>query len=190
LRSPRSEVVPFKPDPIVMARRIRQLLGGPDSAGAAPFIDALTHAPRTEGDLVRERATWVVWRSEHGQLVEPLLAALGDSDWRVQSYAAWALAVLREPRAVPGLTPLVTHAVWRLRAMATTALAEIGDNRALDVMRLAVDDPAWQVREQAVRFLGAAGGESDRRLIRKHRDDRHVAVRLAVERALATPRRP
>jgi len=54
-------------------------------------------------------------------------------------------------------------------------------------MRTALRDPAWQVRVEAVDYLARLGGRSVRPLLEPLRGDRHLAVRLAAERALTTP---
>jgi HEAT repeat protein len=68
--------------------------------------------------------------------------------------------------------------------MAAAALNEIGDPRAIPAMARAAGDEAWQVRVSAVAFLGRVGGEANRSIVRAHLADRHIAVRLAAEKAL------
>jgi HEAT repeat protein len=184
LASPDSELLPIYVDDGLLASRVSDVLAGPDSAAALPFVTALAHEPQHRNDFVRERARWVISRVTEGRLVEPMLESLGDPDWRVQAYAAWALAVLRDSRAVTLLLPLMKHPVWRLRAMAAYALATSHDPRAADAMREALTDPAWQVRLQATEYLGAAGGATPRDLIRRRLDDRHPAVRREAALAL------
>jgi len=186
LADPRSELVPLHVDDRTIALHVRDVLAGPDSMLAMPFVHALQHVPRHENDFVRERARWVLSRVTSGALREPLLTAFDDPDWRVQAYAAWALGVFADTAAVPRLIPLVSHPVWRLRAMAASALAQTRDPRAWDAMRAALDDPAWQVRTEAVSYLAAVGGAKASELLRSHLDDRHLAVRAAVRRALDT----
>jgi len=188
LTDPRSELVPLVIDERTLAMLVRDVLAGPDSAIAMPFIGALHHVPRHENDFVRERATWVLSRVTKGTLAEPLRAALDDHDWRVQAYAAWALGVVPDRRTVSRLLSLTTHPVWRLRAMAVSALADSRDPRAATPMRSSLDDPAWQVRSQAVEYFASVGGPDARDLLRPHLDDRHAAVRAAVRRALGDTR--
>jgi HEAT repeat protein len=176
------------------AASLAALGGGPDSVLAGKLIAALAREPRGEEDLVRERAAWALTRARGGRLVEPLLDALGDPDWRVRAYAAWALALARDRRATTPLVEALGHPVWRMRAMAAAALREIGDPAAERPMIAALDDDAWQVRYSAVQYLGelvrAPGGRPERlRLalldrLRAMRADRHVAVRSAVEEAV------
>ena len=184
LASPASERVPLRIDERQLDRRVADALSGEDSVLASRLLVALRHTPTDEGDLVRERARWVFAQTTNGRLITPLLESLSDGDWRVQAYAAWALAIAGDARAVPQLVPLVRHPVWRLRAMAAYALRESGDRRAFDAMRAALGDPAWQVRVEAVEYFAAQGGDDARELIRQRLDDRHIAVRLAVQSAL------
>jgi HEAT repeat protein len=84
------------------------------------------------------------------------------------------------------LIPLLGDSVWRLRAMAAFALRHSLDPRAEAAMRSALNDPAWQVRVEAVEYFGGLGGSSMVARVRPRLDDRHVAVRLAAERALTS----
>jgi HEAT repeat protein len=165
----------------------RAALAGPDSALARRLVAALDQAPRHDADLVRDRAAWALARARDGHLVERLLDALADSDWRVQSHAAWALATARDPRAVPRLIPLLDHPVWRLRAMAAYALRESADPRAAAAMAAALTDRAWQVRMEAVGYVVAAGGPEAAERITPRLRDRHPAVRRVAETALTPP---
>ena len=68
--------------------------------------------------------------------------------------------------------------------MAASALEAIGDVRARDAMVRALGDEAWQVRSAAVSYLGALNEPALTPLIRARLSDRHVAVRMAAQRAL------
>lgn len=185
LSKPASERVYLPPEVYRLSPGAVEALAGPDSALASRLIAAVGHAPTSDADLVRERAAWALSQASNGRLVEPLLGALHSSDLRIRSYAAWALATARDPRAVTSLVPLLSHEVWRLRAMAAYALRESGDRRAEEGMNAALNDPAWQVRLEAVQYVSALGGPMLSRKLRPLLDDRHVAVRLAAEAALA-----
>jgi hypothetical protein len=161
------------------------LFRGPDSTLARNLVAALGHEPANASDLVRDRAAWALAQARAGRLVEPLLGALEDQDWRVRAYAAWALAGAREPKAVPRLVELLSDPVWRMRAMAAFALRVSGDPRAEDAMRAALTDPAWQVRMEAVGYFATLAGPEMRGLLTPRLADRHVAVRHAAEAAFA-----
>jgi beta-lactamase regulating signal transducer with metallopeptidase domain len=177
LASPLSERLPVAAIPA----SARAALLGPDSALARVFFEATARRPTHAGDLVAERAAWALAQVRGGELVPGLLAALDSRDWRVQSYAAWSLGVARDPRAVDRLLPLLQHPVWRLRAMAAHALRASEAPVAEAAMAAALADAAWQVRLEAVEYFDALG-MPDR--IRPLLTDRHIAVRLAAERAL------
>jgi beta-lactamase regulating signal transducer with metallopeptidase domain len=187
LTSPRSERIPVSRGDSLGAAELAAVLAGPDSALARVLYAATTRIPVDSSDLVAERARWALRQARDGQLVAPLLAALEDPDWRIQAYAAWSLGVAGDRRATAPLLPLLAHPIWRLRAMAASALESLGDPRAESAMRTALRDPAWQVRVEAVDYLARLGGRSVRPLLEPLRGDRHLAVRLAAQRALTTP---
>ena len=180
LAKPDSEQLPESSAPIDTAL----VLSGPDSTLARRLIAASRHVPDGPSDLVRDRAAWALSQARDGRLVESLLAALDAHDWRVRAYAAWALAGTTDPRAIPRLCALLQHPVWRLRAMAAFAIRVSEDPRAAAAMTAALVDPAWQVRVEAVEYFGAVGGPARAERIEPRLADRHVAVRVAAERAL------
>ncbi|MFL5385258.1 MAG: M56 family metallopeptidase [Longimicrobiaceae bacterium] len=186
---PSSERIPLDASVFDQAvRNGRAALGGSDATLAHALLMGLERAPTWPGDLVRERSAWALAQAEGTSLVEPLLAALSSRDWREQAYAVWALAQSRDPRAVAPLIELLGRPEWRLRAMAASALDELGDPRALPAMARAAGDEAWQVRVSAVAFLGRVGGDANQAIVRAHLADRHIAVRLAAEKALGGER--
>jgi hypothetical protein len=190
LASPSSERLPLPPGAFRVTPAVTQALGGPDSALVRTLVAALDHRPDGAADLVRERAAWALQQAQGGHLVEPLLESLNSRDWRVHSYAAWTLAIARDLRAVTRLIPLLGSPNWRLRAMAAHALNASLDSRAEAAMHGALSDPAWQVRYEAVEYFGALGGPLVTTRLRPRLDDRHVAVRLAADRALTSGENP
>ena len=156
---------------------------GPDAALIALMIDAASRPPRGSIDFVPERARWALSRVRDGELVAPLIESLRDDDWRIRAYATWALGWSGDARATPAIMPLLSESNWRVRAMAAHAIANLGDPVAKSVMLEHLDDPAWQVRTEVVHYLAATGG--DRATFEAMREDRHMAVRAAAERALS-----
>ncbi|HEU4928493.1 MAG TPA: M56 family metallopeptidase [Candidatus Krumholzibacteria bacterium] len=158
------------------------------NASEAEFIRALQVAasrePVGEHDLVPDRARWALSLVSAGSIMEPLMEALHNSDWRVRAYAAWALGASGDAGAVEALLPLLDDSVWRVRAMAAASLREIGNASAIASMEKALDDPAWQVRAEAVAFLGELGAEELASRILDLTHDPHIAVRLAADEAL------
>jgi HEAT repeat protein len=171
--------------PAVASAPLPRALAGPDSLLARRLWDAARMQPRHAIDLVPERAAWALTRERDGRLVDPLIESLGSRNWRITAYSAWALGISRDPRAVSALLPFMDHAVWRVRAMTAFALQEIGDPRAQEVMDRALTDPAWQVRSQAVRYIVSSGSPGLVEKLTPLLSDRHIAVRLAAEQALA-----
>jgi len=159
-------------------------IGDVDASG--PFVELLVaeanRAPVDDIDYVPERARWALSKARDGKLVEPLLASLNDSDWRVRAYAAWALGYSGDARATAPLVDMLRDDRWRIRAMAADALANLGDPAAEEAMLSAIDDDAWQVRTAVARYLGIRG--THRELLRALRSDRHMAVRGAAQDAL------
>jgi hypothetical protein len=182
LASPQSERVAGAT--VIRPGSIAEALRGPDSALVRVLAGGLKRIPEHEGDLVSARAAWALSQVRDGRLVEPLIEKLEADDWRIQSYAAWALAPARDRRSIPYLISMLDHSVWRARAMAAYALRESGDSSAIAAMTEALVDRAWQVRVEAVEYLAAVGGAEVEPLLRSRLSDRHVAVRLAVRRAL------
>jgi beta-lactamase regulating signal transducer with metallopeptidase domain len=155
---------------------------GPDAALIATMQQIAAHPPRSPIDFVSDRARWALTQVRNGELVLPLIDALHDRDWRVQAYAAFGLSVARDRRATPHLIALTNHPVWRVRAMVASALKSIADPAAAEAMKRMLDDDAWQVRHEAVRYFANIGGHDA--LIATKQNDRHMAVRAAVEEAL------
>jgi beta-lactamase regulating signal transducer with metallopeptidase domain len=184
LASPESERLPFEISDARLAHFAAEARAGRDSMLAMQLIAAASQPPRHDADFVAHRSRWALSRVRDGKLIEPLLASLGDADWRVQAYGAWTLAVAGDTRAVPYLVPLLRHPVWRARAMAAASLQALGDVQAAPAMRAALSDPAWQVRAEAVAFLGVLDEEGDRDALHAALNDRHMAVRIAAQRAL------
>lgn len=179
-----NERVPLEVDDARLRAASTRALAGPDSAIAMRLVEALSHVPNHDRDLIRDRAAWALLQTRGNRLMEPLMDSLASPDWRVQAYAAWIMAIAQERRAVPQLLDLVQHPVWRVRAMAAFALCWIPDRRAPGIMIAALKDPAWQVRMEAVEYLGSMPQNPYDETIRKSLADQHVAVRRAAADAL------
>lgn len=151
---------------------------GPDAALIALLNDAAARPPRTSIDFVPERARWALVHVRDGKLVEPMIDALADSDWRIRAYAAWTLGHSVDRRATGPLTMLLDDSIWRVRAMAANALANLADPSADRALLRRIDDPAWQVRTEVVRYLQTTGAHKPE--VAAMRNDRHMAVRAAA----------
>jgi hypothetical protein len=115
---------------------------GPDAALITLLNEAASRPPRGSIDFVPERARWALTQVRDGKLVEPMIDALDDSDWRIRAYAAWTLGHSGDRRATGPLTMLLDDSIWRVRAMAAHALANLGDPAADRAMTSRIDDPA------------------------------------------------
>jgi HEAT repeat protein len=71
---------------------------------------------------------WALGEIEDESAVEPLVAALKDSDEDVRATAAWALGEIESPRALDGLTAAQRDEVGSVRHAATWALRQIDDD--------------------------------------------------------------
>ena len=163
----------------------------PDRAAIERLQAAAAHVKTWEGDLVRERAEWALAQVRGGEVVRPLIAALGDPDWRVQAYAAWGLAVAGDPRAIEPVRALLDHPVWRVRAQAVQTLRHLGAEVPLDALERLAADPAWQVRIGVVELLERDGAGGDARrlaLLRTLAADPHGGTRTTAQAALAGAR--
>ncbi len=92
-------------------------------------------------------------------LAEPLLAALADTRYNCQAWAAMGCAELRLPAAVPGLVALLDRGDWMGQEQAVVALGRIGDESAVPALVPALwSEPEW-LRERAAEALAAIGGD-------------------------------
>lgn len=93
-------------------------------------------------------------------LAEPLLAALADSRYNCQAWAAMGCAQLRLRAAVPDLLTLLERGDWMGREEAVRALGRIGDESAVPALvPLLWSEPEW-MRERAADALAAIGGDA------------------------------
>ena len=182
LMDPQSERVPGTRD--FRGYTLRYDQSTVDGTLIARLVDAAARESDRPYDLVPDRARWALSLVRDGRVIEPLINALHDRDWRVCAYAAWALSYSGDPRSVDALLPLLDHRVWRVRAMAAAALRSLGDPRARSEMAKALRDPAWQVRVEAVAYFGAQDQSTFREQLVPLRNDPHIAVRLAADESL------
>jgi HEAT repeat protein/beta-lactamase regulating signal transducer with metallopeptidase domain len=183
--NPTGERVPLAPGARELALRNAGSAAGADAAAIRRLRPALDRAPTSPVDLVQERATWALTQVRGGELIRPLVGALGDADWRVRAYAAWALGAAGERRAVDALAGALRDPHWRVRASAAYALSQVPDARAVTALGSVLRDSAWQVRAGAVEALGAIGDARAIAMLEPLLRDPHIAVRGAAEPAIA-----
>jgi HEAT repeat protein len=107
----------------------------------------------TEARIAAARA---LGTSPDARVVEPLIAALRDRDWRVQWRAADALAAFGEI-AIEPLASLLTYKEREIRRSVGRALAGIEDDKVADILASALQDERPWVREAAADSLVKLG---------------------------------
>jgi hypothetical protein len=94
-----------------------------------------------------------------GALREPLLAALDDTRYNCQAWAAMGCAAMEVREAVPRLIELLDHPQWMVVDEAIKALGHLGDAAVVPALApLLADDVDW-VRLRAAEALADIGGE-------------------------------
>jgi hypothetical protein len=92
-------------------------------------------------------------------LREPLLAALGDTRYNCQAWAAMGCAAMDVRTAVPQLILLVDHPQWIVRDEAVKALGQLGDASVVPALRPLLGDQADWLRQRAADALARIGGD-------------------------------
>ena len=94
------------------------------------------------------------------ELQEPLLAALGDTRYNCQAWAAMGCAAMDIRAAVPQLITLLDHSQWMVRSEVVTALGRLGDASAVPGLRPLLGDEADWLRAQTADALAGIGGDA------------------------------
>ncbi|MCO8274219.1 HEAT repeat domain-containing protein [Actinoplanes sp. TRM 88003] len=91
-------------------------------------------------------------------LQEPLLAALADTRYNCQAWAAMGCAAMNIRAAVPQLQELVDHPQWIVRDESVKALGQLGDASVVPTLSpLLADETDW-LRQRAADALARIGG--------------------------------
>jgi HEAT repeat protein len=93
-------------------------------------------------------------------LEEPLLAALADTRYNCQAWAAMGCAAMDIRAAVPQLVTLLDHAQWIVRGETVTALTRLGDASVVPALRPLLGDEADWLRQRTADALAHIGGEA------------------------------
>nr|BFE61352.1 hypothetical protein GCM10020063_058780 [Dactylosporangium thailandense] len=93
-----------------------------------------------------------------GELREPLLAALGDTRYNCQAWAAMGCAAMGVREAVPALVGLLDHPQWKVVEEALRALGRLGDASVVPALRPLLGDGVDWVRLRAAEALADIGG--------------------------------
>jgi HEAT repeat protein len=89
-----------------------------------------------------------------------LLAALADTRYNCQAWAAMGCGVLRLRSAVPLLLDLLDHPQWIARQEAVDALGRIGDESTVPALAPLLRDPADWMRQGAAEALARIGDDA------------------------------
>lgn len=92
-------------------------------------------------------------------LEKPLLAALADTRYNCQAWAATGCTALGIRAAVPALLDLVDHSQWIVRERAIVGLGVLGDETVVGALAPLLHDPTDWVRHRAADALATIGGD-------------------------------
>jgi HEAT repeat protein len=90
----------------------------------------------------------------------PLLAALADTRYNCQAWAAMGCTALGIRAAVPGLLGLLSHPQWIAREQAVIGLGELGDESVVAALAPLLRDPADWMRQRTAEALSNIGGDA------------------------------
>lgn len=127
-------------------------------------------------------------------LEAPLLAALADTRYNCQAWAAMGCAALGIRTAVPGLLALLDNPQWIAREQAVIGLGELGDDTVVAALAPLLRDPAPWMRQRAADALSKIGGDAALAALwdefEHRRFDRigHIASALALFAPQVIPR--
>jgi len=93
-------------------------------------------------------------------LEAPLLAALADTRYNCQAWAAMGCTALGFRAAVPGLLVLLDHPQWIAREQAVIGLGELGDESVVPALTPLLHDPAEWMRQRTAEALSKIGGDT------------------------------
>jgi len=117
-------------------------------------------------------------------VVPPLLRLLNSEERETRRWAAHALGLARDARAVEPLIKRLADSRSDVRKAAALALGEIGDRQALDPLVKALANRDHETRRAAAVALGAIGSDQAVDALRAICEDPNEPVQLAVVEAL------
>lgn len=94
------------------------------------------------------------------ELQPPLLAALRDTDYNCQAWAAMGCAAMDIRAAVPQLVALLEHQQWIVRDETVAALGRLGDTSVVPVLLPLLGDRADWLRQRTADALAHIGGDA------------------------------
>jgi HEAT repeat protein len=134
--------------------------GGDDDAAddAAEVLRALVRDYRDYHRALYTRAMNHAAVFGDASLEAPLLAALADTRYNCQAWAAMGCTALGFRAAVLTLQGLLDHPQWIMREQAVIGLGELGDESVVPDLVPLLGDPADWMRQRAAEALAAIGG--------------------------------
>lgn len=141
------------------------------------------HAVRTLIAAIRERhqdlstlnATLTALANSAADVVGPVSALLDDPDHDIRTYAALALGMLRDHRAVPALVHRLGDPDENVRFHVLEALGRIGDRSTADVIAAVAETRDFTVAFAALEALAAIGEPSVAHRLLSFLDDELLA---------------
>lgn len=130
----------------------------PDDASAAEEVRAVVRDYR---DYHRSLYTRALNRADvfvDDSLREPLLAALADTRYNCQAWAAMGCAAGGFTEALPALLDLVDDGDWNVREQAVLAVGRLGDATAVPALAPLLDHPQEHTRQVAADALADING--------------------------------
>ena len=130
----------------------------PDDVSAAEAVRAVVRDYRDHHRSLYTRALNRADAFVDDSLREPLLAALTDSRYNCQAWAAMGCAAGGFTEAVPALLDLLGDRDWNVREQAMRALGRLGDASVVPVLARLLGDPQEYTRQHAADALADIGG--------------------------------
>jgi hypothetical protein len=118
-------------------------------------------------------------------LEAPLLAALADTRYNCQAWAAMGCTALGFRSAVPVLRTLVDHPQWMVQEQAVIGLGELGDGSVVPTLVPLLANPSDRVRQHAAEALATIGGTEARAALLNELEHRRFARIGYIASALA-----
>lgn len=142
-------------DPVIEVRQAAvKALGDSRHPAAIPFLmEALRDSFWWFEREQSTRDLFTAIENMGGDVVEPLIEALGDREGTVRRFAAMILGKLRNPRAIEELGMTLYDLHHDVSQAAAEALAQFG-GEAVGVLSEALTHPEGGVRERAIHGLG------------------------------------
>jgi HEAT repeat protein len=140
-------------------RLLDRVRGGADESAAAALRMLVRDYPNYHRSLF-SRAMNQAEVFVDATLEAPLLAALADTRYNCQAWAAMGCTALGIRAAIPGLVALLDRSDWMAREQAVIALGELGDESVVPVLVPLLRDQAGSMRQRAAEALARIDGDA------------------------------